>query len=52
MKNAVIPGRERERAGPASITRCAAEHGVRVRPFGPPPNDGRFAIESKRPDAP
>src|SRR5262245_49037767 len=35
----VIPGRERKRANPESITRSAAEYGFRVRPFGPSRND-------------
>src|SRR5262249_31047883 len=35
----VIPGRERKRANPESITRSTAEYGFRARPFGPSRND-------------
>ena len=43
MSDLVIPGRERQRANPESITRSTAEYGFRVRRFAPSRNDGGFA---------
>jgi hypothetical protein len=40
-KHGVIPGRERQRANPESITRSASEYGSRVPAFGRLRNDKR-----------
>jgi hypothetical protein len=42
--NAVIPGRERQRANPETILRSAAGYGFQARRFAAPRTDGREGV--------